>query len=495
MKWPMKKSKALSTFTFLTIIAVLTVTGSVEATPADGEYTGFTDQDESISLTVSDGNITAYSITWLCGTVGGENTFETSCAISNNSFSCGSSSCPSTVYSTNISVIGTFSDDGTVSGSFDLATRPQSIGDCCYLENLDYSAQGESAPSLSIGNANVDEGDTGSSTVDLLVSLSPTADETVTVDWATSDGTATSGDYAQDSGTLTFTAGETDETISVVVYGDTDVEDDEYFYVDLSNASNADISDGQGRITINDNDTSDSTPEFDIIVPAAARGDGAGGSVWLTRLYIRNTGSNSGAVTIYWLERGEANENPSSSNLTIPGGDTAVLDDVILDYFGISSGGGAIGIASSQPLVASAAILNTAGGSEFGQGFEGIPVSQAITAGNSSSTPGLKHNDDFRSNVYLIDATGSGSSATVRILDTSGNVTLSKSYDLDAYTPRLDSLGTFGSATVDDGAMEIVVTSGSVIGGASRVNSDSGDPITLKVPGLVTSKASCGGTD
>jgi hypothetical protein len=365
-------------------------------------------------------------------------------------------------------------------------------GGCCYLNDVAYSAQGPSTPTLSIDNASVDEGDAGSNTVDILVSLSPTADQTVTVDWATSDGTATSGDYAQDSGTLTFTAGETDETISVVVYGDTEVEGDEYFYVDLSNASNADISDGQGRCTINDDDTSD-TPELDIIVPAAARGTGSGGSVWLTRLYMRNTSSSRASVTIYWLERGEANDSPSSSSLSIPAGDTAVLDDVILDYFGMSSAGGAIGIVSNRALVASAAILNTAGGSEFGQGFEGVSVSQAITADNSSSTVGLKHNDDFRTNVYLIDATGEGSSATVNILDTSGNVVTSRDYDLNVYMPRLDSLDTFDDdATLDDGAMEIVVTSGSVIGGASRVNRSSGDPITLKVPGMVTTKASCG---
>ncbi len=484
-------------FTLLTIISVLAVTGAVVAAPADGTYSGHTSQGKAISLTVSGGNITGYQISWSCGATSGNTNVGTTCGISSNSFSCGSSSCPGAPYTTSIRISGTFAGDGSVSGSFDLSYKTGITGGCCSLGGITYTAQGSggSTPVLSIDDDIVVEGDTGSNTADLLVTLSPAASQTVTVDWATSDGTATSGDYASDSGTLTFPAGQTGKTISVVVYGDTVVEGNEFFNVNLSNASNADISDGQGRCTITDDDTGGSTPQLDIIVPAAARGAGSGGSVWLTRLYIRNTGTSRASVTLYWLERGEPNESPRSASLSIGAGDTAVLDDVILDSFAMSSAGGAIGIAANQPLVASAAILNTAGGTEFGQGFEGIPVSQAITSGNSSSTVGLKHNDDFRTNVYLIDTTGSGSSATVNILDTNGNVTASRDYSLGAYMPRLDSLDTFGKATLDDGAMEIVVTSGSVIGGASRVNRSSGDPITLKVPGMVTTTGSCDGID
>jgi hypothetical protein len=359
---------------------------------------------------------------------------------------------------------------------------------CCSQSGITWSAQGSaSTPSINIGNVTVPEGDSGTTTADFTVNLSSAADTAVTVDWDTSDGTADSADYAEDSGTLTFQAGQTSKTISVAVYGDTDVEGDEVFYVYLSNASNAGIGDNQGVCTITDDDGgSGSTPELDIIVPAAARGAGAGDSLWLTRLYIRNTGNASAAVTLYWLERRQDNPDPAAQGLSIGAGQTRVLDDVIFDFFGLDSAGGAIGIATDQPLVVSAAILNTAGGNEYGQGFDGIPVSTAITAGNSSSAVGLKHNNDFRTNVYLVDATGSGSTARVNILDTSGNVIASKNYNLGPYTPRLDSLDTFtnAKASFSNGAMEIEVTSGAVIGGASRINQGSGDPVTFRVPGL-----------
>jgi hypothetical protein len=67
------------------------------------------------------------------------------------------------------------------------------------------------------------------------------------VNWATANGTANApGDYLANSGTLTFVAGQTTGTINVAVNGDTIDEPDETFFVNLSNAVNGFIGDGQG---------------------------------------------------------------------------------------------------------------------------------------------------------------------------------------------------------------------------------------------------------
>jgi hypothetical protein len=78
------------------------------------------------------------------------------------------------------------------------------------------------------------------------------------VDYTTNDDSATTadGDYVATSGTLNFagTAGET-QTISVTVNGDTKLEADETFTVDLSNPTNlVTISDAQGLGTITNDD-------------------------------------------------------------------------------------------------------------------------------------------------------------------------------------------------------------------------------------------------
>ena len=116
---------------------------------------------------------------------------------------------------------------------------------------------GNSNPTLTIDDVNVIEGDAGTIDATFNVSLLPAATGTVTVDFATTDGTATGGiDYFSTSGQLTFLPGETSKPITVTVNGDTNEESAETFFVDLSNPIGANIGDAQGIATISDDDSS-----------------------------------------------------------------------------------------------------------------------------------------------------------------------------------------------------------------------------------------------
>ena len=93
-----------------------------------------------------------------------------------------------------------------------------------------------SIPVLSIGNVTLTEGNSGTKTFTFTVSISGANTLPVSVNFATADGTATaaSGDYVATSGTLTWAAGDNAaKTIGVTVNGDTTVEPDETFYVNL----------------------------------------------------------------------------------------------------------------------------------------------------------------------------------------------------------------------------------------------------------------------
>ena len=77
--------------------------------------------------------------------------------------------------------------------------------------------------------------------MDFAVTMSRAASETVTVDYATADGSATAGDdYTAASGTLTFSAGETAKTVSVPVLPDAIDDSGETFTLALSNVSGGD---------------------------------------------------------------------------------------------------------------------------------------------------------------------------------------------------------------------------------------------------------------
>src|SRR5690606_35996465 len=92
-------------------------------------------------------------------------------------------------------------------------------------------------------------------TATFTVTLSAASGRSVSVNYATSNGTATAGsDYTATSGTLTFTPGQTTKTITVPIANDTQPESSETFTVTLSGASNATIADATGIGTITDND-------------------------------------------------------------------------------------------------------------------------------------------------------------------------------------------------------------------------------------------------
>jgi hypothetical protein len=110
-------------------------------------------------------------------------------------------------------------------------------------------------PSLRINDVTVSEGNTGDVAGDFTVTLSAASTEAITIAYATSNGTATSGsDFNSTSGTLTFAPGETSETITVPVIGDRLAEPNETFVVSLSDPTNATIADGQGVGTILDDE-------------------------------------------------------------------------------------------------------------------------------------------------------------------------------------------------------------------------------------------------
>jgi hypothetical protein len=194
------------------------------------------------------------------------------------------------------------------------------------------------------------------------------------------------------------------------------------------------------------------------------------------------------------LQRNQANSNPTSTTLDIVPGETAVLDDVISSLFGQATFQAAFRITSPQPVVVNGAILNLAGGQEFAQSFEGVPAGLATTSSSDSLVVGIKNNADYRANIYLIDATGSGSNVTLELLDTSGSVIDTANRALRNWEPILPSLDSVFGATVDDASMRITVTNGAVIGGVSRVNSGTGDPLTLAASTSASGATSPDGT-
>lgn len=121
---------------------------------------------------------------------------------------------------------------------------------------LDFlSVDAPTLPTITINDVAQAEGNSGTTTFVFTVTISATAN--ATVNFATADGTATAGsDYVANSGTVTFTSGgPLTQTITVQVIGDTAVEPNRTFFVNLSGAAGATIADAQGLGNIVNDDS------------------------------------------------------------------------------------------------------------------------------------------------------------------------------------------------------------------------------------------------
>ena len=106
---------------------------------------------------------------------------------------------------------------------------------------------------ISVADARVEEDD--GAVLAFVVTLSRAASAALTVDYATSDGTAHAGaDYTAASGTLTFQAGESSRTIDVTVLDDAHDDDGETLTLTLSNPSSGRLTDGEATGTIENRD-------------------------------------------------------------------------------------------------------------------------------------------------------------------------------------------------------------------------------------------------
>jgi hypothetical protein len=142
-------------------------------------------------------------------------------------------------------------------------------GDEMFFLNLESISAGYTVKSVGEGLIVDDDGSTkfqfssaaysaneGSGSVTITVKRTADTKPAVSVDYATSDGTAKAGsDYTAAAGTLNFAAGETSKTFTVNITGDSQVEGDETLNLKLSNASAGAFLGGPSAavLTINEN--------------------------------------------------------------------------------------------------------------------------------------------------------------------------------------------------------------------------------------------------
>lgn len=117
---------------------------------------------------------------------------------------------------------------------------------------------GPVTPALNANDVTLAEGNSGTTTFTFTVSLTaPAGASGVSFDYATADNTATvaDGDYQSTSNSASITSGNSSTTVNVTVNGDSAVEPNETFFLNITNISGATAGDVQGQGTITNDDS------------------------------------------------------------------------------------------------------------------------------------------------------------------------------------------------------------------------------------------------
>ena len=216
----------------------------------------------------------------------------------------------------------------------------------------------------------------------------------------------------------------------------------------------------------------------ELYVAAAARGDGAAGSVWRTDLGLLNGGTETANVSVTFSP---SSGSASTTSLSLAPGEHQMLDDVVGQLGG--EGSGSLEIASSVPILVSSRTYNQSPEGTFGQYLDGVDAAGLVGADTRVWLPQLQQNADFRTNiglynagdiqarvkVHLHDADGSLLSTTQRIIAAGGRLQLQEPFDRIAGRTDIDS----GYAVV-----EVIAGSG-VTAYASVIDNRTNDPTTV----------------
>ena len=309
----------------------------------------------------------------------------------------------------------------------------------------------DATPSLSIND--VSTSNESNTATNMTVTLSAAAGRDVTVDYATSNGTATAGaDYTATNGTLTISAGNTTGTIPITVLQDAVYERDETVTMTLSSASNATISDATGTFTVTDDE---SAPTVTLATSATSIDENSGSTLTLTATL---SGTTDADITVALDTSGSATEGTDYTD------GSGNLDDIVI------SAGATTGTVTFDPNddsvyegdeTATIAINGVTG--KTGVTENSTPQSATITISENESSPTVT----LTSSASSI-AENAGSSLTL-------TATLSVATTADV-TVALATSGTGtegtdytdGSGNIDD----IVISAGDLTGTVSFTPTD-----------------------
>jgi hypothetical protein len=220
-------------------------------------------------------------------------------------------------------------------------------------------------------------------------------------------------------------------------------------------------------------------------IPAAARSPGASGSFWLTDLAIGNFSAGVATVNVAYLGKNVDNSQPLNISMAVRSGAQLFLGDLFFNLLGLDSANGGLRVVSSHPdmKITSRTYNSTGAEGTYGQFIPALPVTNALGIGGSGAILQLQQNDDFRTNIGLVNLRQVDVEVKVHLYHASGSYYgVVERTLLPFEMTQFDQIFTSaGAGTVDSGfaVVSVATSGGQVLAYASVVDNGSNDPVYI----------------
>jgi PKD repeat protein len=187
--------------------------------------------------------------------------------------------------------------------------------------------------------------------------------------------------------------------------------------------------------------------QFASLVPVTAQTNGVGGSIWRTELTLFNAGDETATVNLSFVPG--AGVAPQTRSIFLLPRETRTYSNALLEIFGMSIGAGGIAVsataATTTPdLKIASRTFNAAPNGTYGQS---VPDVDSSDLQSSLYMTGLISTADFRTNIGLVNRSGSSVSTTMTLVNADGTAVQSTTLTVPPNSFQQGSLTGYFAAT------------------------------------------------
>ncbi len=212
-------------------------------------------------------------------------------------------------------------------------------------------------------------------------------------------------------------------------------------------------------------------------IPVVSHADGVGGSIWRSDVWILNPSQEEETATLVF--HGASGER--SEQYAAPAGTQVGLADVVQLMGG--DGSGSLEVMADGKLLAASRTYNVSGAGTFGQSYPAVTAGSPTSAGEAVLLTQLVENDDFRTNIGLVNIGAETIDLGLQLFDSGGVKRAEYPVTLDPGEWRLELRPFWNAAGLDDldggWARVTAPQGGDFVALGSVLDNATGDPTSI----------------